>query len=543
MSTTPGTPEGAASETTPARPPRRLAVPLTLLALVVLGPLLPHLWQWADLDPAPIFYLAQVGLLLLLGSLLGLLVWFLVFSGLSGRARLAGLGVAAVLVGGLAASIAEVRVDGSLRPIPRFRWQPRPQDQLAEFLDEATAAGLPPTDVQIDPVNDFPRYRGLRGDGVINPAELLETRWDAHPPKQLWRHPCGGGFSGFAVAGNVAITQEQRGDDEVVVCYDRATGKQRWAYAYPAAFRHATGDGPRATPTLDGGDVFSLGAMGDLVCLDAVSGKKRWAVNILADNRAKMATWGMTSSPLVVEDLVIVNAGIDPDNNAGRAVAAYHRRTGSRARGAGKHAAGYSSPQLATLAGRRQVLLFDAGGLAGFDLAGAGELWRHPWETFSDMNIIQPLVLDRDRVLISSETANGCAMLRLSRQGEQFAVETLWENRNLCSKWASPIRLGGAIYGLSNGTLVCLDAETGKRHWRGRSYGHGQLLGVAGAVVVLGEQGQLALVAADPRRFREVARLEALTGRTWNTPAVAGRQLFVRNDVEMACYELPLKQE
>ncbi|MFO0930772.1 MAG: PQQ-binding-like beta-propeller repeat protein [Gemmataceae bacterium] len=527
-----------------AAPSRRVhyRIPIALALLTVAGPLLPRLWHWSDLDPAPIFMLGFAGMWMLVLGTLGLLGWFFAFSGLSWRTRLLGLGGLALVGGGVVAAVDEFKLDGNMRPIPHFRWQPRAQERLAEYLDETSGDQLPPVEVAVDPVNDFPRYRGVRADGVINPSELLNMRWDEAAPRELWRHPCGGGFAGFAVAGNVAITVEQRGDDEAIVCYDRATGRQRWVHAYPASFRHPTGSGPRATPTLDQGDVFSLGALGDLVCVDAATGKRRWAVNILTDNGAKNVTWGMTSSPLVADDLVIVNAGIDPDKNVGQAVAAYHRRDGKRVWASGKYPAGYSSAQLATLAGRRQVLLFDGGGLAGFDPKTGAELWRYPWETFSDMNIIQPLVIDGDRVLISSETKNGCALLRILRRGDEYSVEPVWENRMLCSKYANPVRLGGAIYGLSNSTLVCLDVETGKRHWRGKSYGHGQVLGVSGAVVVLGEQGQLAVVPADPRRFREAYRVDVFKDRTWNTPAVAGRQLFVRNDVEMACFELPLKQ-
>src|SRR5262249_4659192 len=158
--------------------------------------------------------------------------------------------------------------------------------------------------------------------------------------------------------------------------------------------------GPRATPTIAGGEVYSLGATGQLVCLEGATGRLKWSKDILEDNEAKRVTWGMTSSPLVAGDLVVVNPGVDPEHNAGRALAAYKRPTGERAWGAGTYKAGYSSPQLARLCGREQILLFDAGGLAGFDPGTGAELWRYPWETFSDMNIIQPLVLGQDRVLI-----------------------------------------------------------------------------------------------------------------------------------------------
>jgi outer membrane protein assembly factor BamB len=357
----------------------------------------------------------------------------------------------------------------------------------------------------------------------------------------VWKQPCGGGYAAFAVAGNVAVTIEQRRGDEVVVCYDRATGKERWTYAYPALFRDLTGNGPRATPTIANGEVYSLGAKGDLLCLKGKTGELKWATNILEDCGAEVVTWGMSSSPLVVGDLVVVNAGVGAKDRK-RALAAYDRNDGTLVWAKGDQPAGYSSPMLATLCGVRQVLLFDAGGLAGFDLLTGKELWRHPWKTYQDMNIIQPVVLPGDRVFLSSETSNGCAVLQVTKAGKKFAVEPVWANNRMGAKYANPVHLDGFIYGLSGGLLVCLDAETGERRWRGKSYGHGQLLAVAEHLVVLSERGFLALVDASPEGFRERGRLEVFGDKTWNTPALAGGRLYLRNHVEMACVEVEIFQ-
>jgi outer membrane protein assembly factor BamB len=528
--------------TQPSTPGRRwfrqVVLPLLLLGLPVALWFLPAAWAWADLDPGALFAMNMVRMWGVMLSPLLLLLWLFVFSGFAWLTRFALLVVAIGLVTGVILS-AEWDVTGNLgMTVRRWRWQPKAADLLAQHRSEhADASGLPAIDLTVDPADSFPRYRGGAGDGSVRDLKLASD-WAASPPKQLWLQPVGGGFAGFAVAGNVAITIEQRGDDEAVVCYDRATGRERWAHAYPAAFRHPTGSGPRATPTIADGDVYSMGATGILVCLDGKTGKEKWTVDILEDNKAKGVTWGMTSSPLVLGELVIVNPGIDPDNNAGQALAAYRRDDGKRAWATGKYQAGYSSPQRARLAGREQVLLFDGGGLAGFEPKTGKELWRHPWQTFQDMNIIQPLVLSGDRVFISSETNNGCALLQVKRSANGFAVEELWANKNLCSKFANPVATGGHIYGLSTGYLVCLDAQTGERRWRGKHYGHGQVLAVGAALIVLSDQGALALVAADPERFRELGRLEVFKDKTWNTPALAGRQLFVRNDTKMACYEL-----
>jgi outer membrane protein assembly factor BamB len=527
----------------PTRRWLRLLAGLLLLLLPLLVMSINGVWQWADLDPAPMFTFSMIGMILLPVCWMLLPIWFFFFSGLTSRTRGIVTGVMLLLAGSAAASIDSFKVDGNLRPIPHFRWQPRSQDLLDQFREaQEDSEGLSAIDLRVDPDTDFPRYRGLNGDGMVVPPAPFAWNWEEKPPRLMWRQPCGGGFAGFAVAGNVAITTEQRRDQEAVVCYDRATGRERWVHAYDAAFRHPTGDGPRATPTIADGEVYSLGATGVLCCLDGVSGKPKWSLNVLEDNQAKCVSWGMTSSPLVAGDLVIVNPGIDPDHNAEQSLAAYRRRDGKRVWAAGAFKAGYSSPLKARLAGREQVLIFDAGGLVARDLATGKKLWRHPWETPQDMNIAQPLVLSGDRVFLSSETTNGCAVLKVTRQGDDFTVEPAWANRNLCAKFANPVALGGAIYGLSNGTMVCIDQQTGRRNWRAKRYGHGQLLAANGAVLVLTERGNLAVVAADTRRFRELASLEVFKARTWSTPALAGRHLFVRNDAEMACFELPLAE-
>lgn len=528
-----------------ARTRRRWIVPVALLLVSAVLLALPGLWWYGDFNPAPLSAMNLAGKIVAPLCWLGVLVWFFAFSGLGARARVVGLVVLLAVVGLALALVQSVEVYGDIRPILHFRWEPSPEALLERHRAEAEegSAGLPDIDLTVDRVFDFPRYRGRHGDGLVLSPEPIALDWSNNPPELLWRQPCGGGFAGFAVAGNVAVTIEQRRANEAVVCYDRATGRERWAYEYPARFRNLTGDGPRATPTIHDGRIYSLGATGELVCLDGATGKKVWQRNILADNAARPVTWGMTSSPLVVArlGLVIVNPGIDPGNNAGKALAAYRLKDGEAAWAGGQHAAGYSSPQLVTLAGRSQVLLFDAGGLAGFDPRSGEELWRHAWKTSLGMNIIQPLVLDGNHVFVSSEASNGCAVVEVSRKDDEFRTEVVWANKSLASKFSNPLALGESIYGLSTGTLVCLDRRTGKRLWRGKHYGHGQVLGVDGAILVLSERGYVALVKPDRKRFQEVGRLEVFEDRTWNTPAVAGGQLFVRNDREMACFKLPVR--
>ncbi len=531
-------------------------IPAVVLSLGALILAFPVIWQAIGLDDTNLMQMAMFSLMgSVLLTVLGLMVWWLILSRFDWR-LLWGVALVVLLIGfGASPGAHLIRWEspgmtrGSLL-YPRFSffWQKTPEQRLEEHRaiqeQEAQARGitLPALNLRVEQT-DFPRYRGRNADGVTTGPALADA-WQTRSPNILWNRPAGGGYAGVAVAGNAVITVEQRGDREVVVCYDRNSGRERWTSAYPACHKDAMGDGPRATPTIDGGDVFSLGANGDLVCLDGADGKARWQVNVLTDSHATKVQWGLSGSPLVLADRVIVNAGINPDNNTGEALAAYDRKTGQRLWAAGKHGAGYSSPQLSTLDGVEQILLFDAGGLAGFDPANGTELWRHPWSTFNEMNTIQPLVVGSDRVFISSELKNGCALLRVQRSpdGQGWKPEVVWQNRNLCTKYANPVYAAGHLYGLRDGWLVCLEAANGETCWRGQRYGMGQLLVAGDKLIVITDQGEVVLVALDPYAARELGRFEVLKYKTWNTPALAGNQLFLRNEQDMACVELPVSK-
>jgi outer membrane protein assembly factor BamB len=525
---------------------RRFLLPAFLVLFVVFAAYVPWLWVKFDLDPGPIMWVYMGSLLAMVLGVLGLAVWLLFFSRLLWRTRL--LAFAAVYVlppAVLAVIVREVEFTGNVRPRFFFIWERDHKAEAKRHIAEQRARSktdLPTRDPTVDPAGDSPRYRGVAADGQVRGARLraedgLET---------VWKQPCGGGHVGFAVAGNMLVTVEQRDDQEAVVCYDRATGRQCWEHVYDARFKQTEnmgGDGPRATPAIAGGDVYSVGALGHLVCLDAVTGERRWGVNIIDDNEAEVPRWGVTGSPLVVDDKVIVCAGVKPSANAGKSLAAYDRKTGKRVWANGDKPAGYSSPMLVTLAGRRQVLMFDGGGLAGFDPDSGRELWRHEWLSFNEMNIIQPVLCGDDRVFIASDPKSGGAMLRVLPDGSGYRAEVVWKNRSLCAGYCNPVLYDGHLYGLSTGVLVCLDVSTGKRVWRGGEFGNGQILLLGDVLLITAEdEGDVALVRATPDGFRPLSRTKLFDRRTWNVPAVAGGRLYVRNHVEMACLRLPLAE-
>ena len=462
-----------------------------------------------------------------------LAIWFFFLSGLRWTVRLAGL---LVLVGA-AASVQKISYTGDMVPILTFRWERTRDDILEEHrrqhvADRAVAA----LEESAESASDFPEYRNRKRDGVVSGPPLTRD-WKTHPPKLLWQHPLGGGYSGFAVAGNAAVTLEQRRDWEAIVCYDTVTGRERWVHTYDAYFSEMLGgDGPRATPTISNGAVYSLGATGWLVRLDLATGREKWAVKILDDE--DNVRWGMSGSPLVFDVLVVVNPGVQGKREKGQGLVAYHRRTREVKWSVGGTQAGFSSPMLANLAGRRQLLLLDGEEIAGHDPGTGEKLWRHPWKTEYGINVAQPLVLEGDRVFVSSGYGVGCALFAITESNGEWRVEQKWSNRNLKSKFASPVFYQGYIYGLDEGVLVCLDAQTGERKWKANRYGHGQLLRYDDLLVILAESGKLALVQATPDASRELGSIPVFKDKTWNPFAIAGGKVYLRNDREMACYDL-----
>lgn len=480
-------------------------------------------------DPGPRNFMAVLGVAV---GLLLFSIWFAFLSGLAGFLRIGYLLL-------LAAAVVSVRIDftGDVKPSKFSIWWLDSQERVlrAQRAAQAKLAAPPPL-ASLAPT-DMPAFRGVNRDGVVvGPA--LNADWKANPPKQLWRQPAGGGYAGFTAVGPLLFTIEQRGDKETVACYDPDTGVERWSYEHPAHFKEALGGpGPRATPTYFAGCVYSLGAAGHLACLDAATGKPKWTRDILEGN--DNVQWGMSGSPLVYDDVVVVNPGAQNEASKGKALVAFDRETGKQKWTAGSTRAGYSSPMLATLGDVRQILLLDGEGLGGYDAATGKRLWWFAFPTYQGINVAQPLVLAGDRVFISAGYGVGCVMLKAERSGDSWTVKEVWRNKNLKCKFTSPILHEGHIYGLDDGILACLEADSGMQRWKGGRYGHGQILLAGSLIFVQCEDGNLALVNATPTAHQERAKLRVFDrSKNWNTPLLFGGRAFVRNHEEMAAFDL-----
>ena len=321
---------------------------------------------------------------------------------------------------------------GNLIPRLTWRWTPTAEEQFASWQTSGqhatapTAQHVTPETPAVTADRDHPGFLGAERDGVVRGVQL-DADWAHRPPRELWRRPVGLGWSGFAVAGRLAVTQEQRGPQESVVCYDLLTGAERWIHVDDVRFADEHGDGPRATPTLVGGRVFTLGGTGLLNCLDAQSGQLIWQQQVLAQPDQQNLLWGMSGSPLVVDDRVVVTPGGGP----GRAVMAFACRDGRPVWSRGDDPAAYASPAVVQLAGQTQLLSFNGAGVRGFALTDGQPLWLCPWITQGErqrVNVAQPLVVtfadaaashDEGFVLVSSGYEMGTARAaRLAAAGQ-----------------------------------------------------------------------------------------------------------------------------
>jgi outer membrane protein assembly factor BamB len=392
---------------------------------------------------------------------------------------------------------------------------------------------MAPAHVTTASVPEWPGFRGPHRDGIVRGVRI-DTDWAANPPVQLWRRPIGPGWSSFAIADGLIYTQEQRGDDELVTCYSLSTGKPVWKHSDPARFYESNGGaGPRGTPTLSNGRVYTLGATGIVNALDARSGAVIWSHNVATDASKKTPGWGFSGSPLVIGDLVVVAA-------AGK-LAAYEAVTG-KSRWFGPNGGdGYSSPQGVIIDGVEQVLLLSQHGAVSVAPADGKVLWEYKWA--SDTRIMQPAVASDSDILMSAGDAmggGGIRRLAIANGPGGWITQEKWTSSGLKPNLSDYAVHDGHAYGFDGSILSCIDLKDGKRAWKGGRYGSGQLvmLDEQGLLLVSSEEGDLALVSATPDQDKELAKVPALKDKTWNHPAMAGNTLLVRNGEEMIAFKL-----
>jgi outer membrane protein assembly factor BamB len=390
---------------------------------------------------------------------------------------------------------------------------------------------------------DFPAFQGADRTAVLHNVNLLRD-WNEHPPRELWRVPAGAGWASFAVVGGFAFTLEQRGDQECIVARDLKTGREVWVHKDDSVLpkqQTMGGPGPRSTPTVHEGRIYSVGATGILNCLEGGTGRVVWSKNIVKDLGGSLAYHGVCGSPLIVDDLVIVA----PTGRADASLAAYKRDSGELLWTKGHDEAAYASPMLATIAGSSQILNNTSKGVTAHDPKSGAVLWHYDWSNNEGVICTQPIVHAGapDQVFLSTGYSKGSQLIKVSRDsGGAWSAVPAWPepSRHMKTTFTTGVLKDGYVFGLDDGIMQCIDVKTGQQKWKGGRYGHGQILLVDDLIIVQTEQGPVVLIEANPKKLVELGKVAALSSKTWNCPALAGKYLLVRNDVEAVCYEVEL---
>jgi outer membrane protein assembly factor BamB len=422
-----------------------------------------------------------------------------------------------------------------------WRWKPTPEERRL-----AAAGGAAELDLSTEQFQQWiaapawPEFRGPQRDGVSR-GPAIDTDWASHPPELIWKIPVSPAWSSFAVAGPLLFTQEQRGAMESVVCYAAETGREVWVQQIESRFEESMGGpGPRATPTIADGGLFALGANGQLMRLDPRDGTIVWQTDLRQVADRKPPEWGFSSSPLVVDSLVIVHAGGKED----KGTLAFDIANGDLkwSAPAGDHS--YSSPQLETVAGEPAVLMLTNTGLSLLDPSSGRVKLEHPWP-HEGYRVLQPQVIDGSSILMAAGLGTGSGRIRISGDAPDWTSSEEWVSRFLKPDFNDFVIHNGYLYGFDRNMFTCIDLATGERMWKQGRYGSGQvlLLEKSAALLVISEQGRVVLLKADPEGQQELGEFQALDGKTWNHPVLVNDRLYLRNGNEAACYRLPMLGE
>ncbi len=472
---------------------------------------------------------------------LALVAWAVASRHLSDGLRRASLLVVIVLVCGGFMLIRTGGLTATLDNDFHWRWSKTPEERLlAQTADEqaapASALPAPSSTLSTSPgaktTADWPGFRGANRDGIVHGVRIA-TDWSASPPVEVWRRPVGPGWSSFAVSGDLLYTQEQRGAEEVVACYNVTTGKPVWKHGDTARFWESNGGaGPRGTPTLSNGRVYTLGATGILNVLKADDGSVVWSRNAVSDTKSKLPMWGFSGSPLVVGDIVVVaTAGT---------MAAYDLNSGQPRWVGPDGGSGYSSPQLFTIHGVPQIVMLGGNGATSVTATDGKVLWQHPLTPGA--RIVQPALTAEGDVLVHEGESNEMRSLAVANGPGGWTVAERWNSFGVNPYFNDFVVHKGHVFGFNGSSVACMDLKDGQSKWKGGYYGHGQLvlLSDQDLLLVLSEAGEVALVGATADQFKELARIPAIKGKTWNHPVLVGDMLLVRNDQEMVAFRMSL---
>lgn len=386
-------------------------------------------------------------------------------------------------------------------------------------------------------LEDWPQWRGVNRDGKSAERGLLKSWPQGGPPRAWQAAGAGEGYSSFSVAGGRLYTLGARGGTEYVMAFDEATGKKVWEVANGSRFGNDRGDGPRGTPTIEGAQLYAYGASGDLSAIDTATGRKIWSINVLERFGGRNIQWGLSESPLVLRDRIIVNAG-----GSGASIVAVSKKDGSVLWRSQSDEAGYSSAILHEVAGIPQAIVFTAQRALGVDTRDGRLLWSYDRVSNRTANIATPIARG-NRVFVSSDYGTGAALLELSASGNAVNAREVYFTREMRNHHASSVLIGDHLYGFSSAILTAMKFDTGEVAWRDRSVGKGSVIFADERLYLYSETGVVGLAEATPAGYREHGRFQIRTGSlpTWSHPVVANGKLYLRDQDNIYAYDVRAK--
>jgi outer membrane protein assembly factor BamB len=379
------------------------------------------------------------------------------------------------------------------------------------------------------------QYRGPNRDGHI-PKQGTTLYWQ-NKPSLRWKVPNGPGHSSVLIGKQTVYTLEQNGDRETLFARQLSNGQEKWKFSVKTKWNDSmSGIGPRSTPTLLNGKLYTLFTNGVLCRLNEQTGKLEWKTKVVDEDYA-FPEWGIVSSPFIWKDSIILNLG-----GKEGAVRAYSISSGKlvwKSDFSGESV--YISSSVLSLLGEDHLLAAVEGKIAGLDPNTGKTRWERPWKIFlNNVQIAQPIALSPNSFLFAAGYGKGAECFSINRGAnpDTYSIDSIWKSKNLKAKFSNPVLKNGYLYGLSENLLVCLEAETGELKWRGEKYGYGRILASTDKLFILGNTGILSVVEANPEQFTEVFSEQLLSDvRCWNGPALAGGYLVAMNGQELACFD------